>query len=67
MREILIFERNLLCQGRFANSLLIWKQQASRIAEERVAIETLPIRKLRNQLRFQGKLATMRRNTKSVP
>ena len=46
MRENLIFERNLLCQGRFANSLLIWKQQASRIAEERVAIETLFIREL---------------------
>ena len=67
MRDVLIVERNLLCQGRFANSLQIWKRQALRIAEERGATETLSIRKLRNRLRFQGKLATMRRNIKSVP
>ena len=47
-------ERNLLCIGRFANSLLIWKQQASRIGEQGEAIETLLIRKLRDQLQSQG-------------
>jgi RHS repeat-associated protein len=67
MRENLNVKRKQSCQGRFASLLLIWRQLASRIAEERVATETLSILRLRSHLRFQGKQATMRRSTRNVP
>lgn len=52
-------ERNLLCQERFGNSSLIWRQQDSRTAVERGATETLSITMLPERLLSRGKAATM--------
>jgi RHS repeat-associated protein len=67
MGENLNIKSKQSSQGRFASLLRIWRQLASRIAEERVATETLSILRLRSHLRFQGMQATMRRSTRNVP
>ena len=60
-------ERNLLCQERFGNSSLIWRQQDSRTAVERGATETLSMTTLPERLLSRGKAATMRRCIRNEP